>query len=109
MCSKPLVFVLCLLIGSDAFAVRVDGSRIQNFRNNHPNYNNSGGSVIIQQNYGYYGPSVDGSSFNPSDAYSYRDSNGNLIYYTTDLSGNTVYFRYGEDGKIIRVDPLQHP
>ncbi len=107
MCTKSLIFIFSLLIASDALAVRGDGSRVQNFRNNHPNYYNNG-NVIIQQNYGYYNPYVDGSSFNPSDAYSYRDRNGNLIYYTTDLSGNTVYFRYSEDGKIVRVDPMQH-
>ncbi|MBS0289856.1 MAG: hypothetical protein JSS07_07485 [Proteobacteria bacterium] len=103
------LFIFCLLIASEAFAVRGDGSRIQNFRNAHPNYNN--GTVIIQQDYGYpnyYSPYGYGLSFNPSDAYSYRDKNGNLIYYTTDIRGNTVYFRYNADGQIVFVDPL-HP
>ncbi len=107
MRTKPLVFIFSLLIAVDALAVRGDGSRIQNYKNNHPNYYN--GSVIIQQNYGYYNPFVDGSSFNPNDAYSYRDRNGNQIYYTNDLSGNTVYFRYNKDGKIVHVDPLAAP
>ncbi len=105
MSINPLIIILSLLIASDALAVRGDGSRIQNYRNNYPIYYN--GRVIIQQNYGYYNPYIDGSSFNPNDAYSYVDRNGNQIYYTTDLSGNTVYFRYNEDGKIIHVDPLK--
>ncbi len=105
MCAKPLIFIFCLLIASDALAVRWDGSRAQNYRNTHIYYGNGG--LVIQQYNGYANPYVDGSTFNPNDAYSYQDQNGNLIYYTTDLDGNTVYFRYNDEGKIIHVNPLE--